>query len=247
MATSSIETRLREAQASLTQTIMQITTSLQSSDWKGLQEKFQTLATGRSESSALLLLLDYLATRKRKVDSVFGKLLIGLSGYNLLAFALQGKPVDVWNKAIGLKLQGPDAEALGTFASGTLGATGALSLITAWTGPSNHRLSVLGTGLIKLMFGFVLINKATSGADGKAEAANQILSLGRYHARTGALLLAYFVMLVWRARSRLNAPKYIADLEKRMTEKLDQLVTVVKDQKTRLDAIAPTPATPKKY
>jgi hypothetical protein len=239
----SIETKLRDAQASFLQTLEQSLTALRTSDWKGLQDHLLSLASARSESAALLLLLDFVATRANgSVDSAFGKLLVGFSGYNLIAFALQDKPAEVWSKVLGIAAQG-QVETLGKFALSVLGATGAVSLLSAWGGPGFHQLPILSAGAVKVLFGYFLVTSATS--DAKLGAAST--ELGRYHARTGLLLIVYALMLAWRSQSKNNAPKYIQDMEKRLNDKLDQLVVVIKDQKSRLDAISPATATPKKY
>ena len=243
---ASLETKVREAQSYVMQGAEATIKTLQTSDWKIIQDKLHQLASNRTETSAVLLALDYLATRSGgTVDSGFGKLLVAITGYNLVSFSLQDKPLQVLKASAGLVLEGRDAETVGNFTVGALGASGVLALATAWDGPSNHPLSVLMIGVLKFIFSFVLLNR---DADPKAkEPLTNLLELGRYHARTGILLFVYSLLLFWRAKTRLSAPKYIVDLEKRINERLDQMVAVVKDQKSRIDALNPTPTTPKKY
>ena len=250
---SSIEAKLKEAQAKAAEVLQQVLAAIQQSDWKFLQDKLQILASGRSETSLALLAIDFFLSRKiggGLNGSVFGKILVALNGYNLLTLALKDKPAKVWKDMAGLSLQGPDAETIGSIALGMIGATGALGVAAGLAGPSEHLLSVLSLAASKLAIGFFLINRATNGGDAAAAVfaeATTMLEFGRHHARTGAVMLLYVVSVMWRGKSKAGTPKYITDMEKRLSDKLDQMVVVVKDQKSRIDAISPATSTPKKY
>ena len=249
----SLEAHARDVQSKLIALFTYLLEHLQqtSQQWKlnDIPSTLQEWALGsrRSETSLALLLLDYFLTTPQSNSSLFGKILVCMNGYNLLSFALHDKPSIVWKQLAGLSLPPGDAETMGALALGLVGSAGAFGVVSGVSGPSNHPFSVFSLALTKLILGFFVINKATTTT--KAE---EVLSLGRFHARTGVVVLMYAVLLVWRAsrlrsKSSSDAPQYMQEMETRLTNRLDQLVTVVKDQKSRLDALAPSPMTPKKY
>jgi len=250
------ESFARDAHAKLLELVRKVLALLQQMDGKQLvQETIQRVLQGKNsvEASIGLFALDYVFSWGYRAgiaesSSVFGKGLIALNGYNLLSLAWQDRAATVWKELAGLSLEGTDGEALGTLALNMLGATGLMGVLSGLTGPGNHVLATLSLALTKLGFAFFLVKRATIAQELNTKMdLSRALELGRYHARTGAVVLAYSLLLIWKGKAKSNTPTYITELEKRVLDRLDQVMSVVKDQKSRSDSSAPLSTTPKKY
>jgi hypothetical protein len=224
--TSTPKPLLFEAQNWVLGYIQNIIVVFQTHDTKSLQEGLEQVLRGKSEASSLVfLILEYLFNKSG--TSFFGKSLLAINGFDLLSYALESyKPLEKVDF---------DANGLTFTLLGMIGSGGCLASVVS---PEKHKLFILLLALSKISLGFFL----AKGANDK------FLIMARHHARSGLVVLLFLLLSLWRERFNETGSE---NAEFRLSKQIEQLVSVVKDQTSRLDAMllpSPNPSTPpKKY
>ena len=144
-----------------------------------------------------------------------GKALLLLNGFSLASFALRGSDKAAsLRAATGLVLKG-ESEILANTLMLNLGLAGVAGMYAGVTGPESNALSVAYLGAVKCILAYTLLNFAggVSATQTIKPDALKLVELLRLHGRTGAVLLAYAVLLAWRNRGRAARPRWAEEME----------------------------------
>jgi len=208
--------------------------------WTALDQVNQVVSQ-RTEISAGMLASEFFFG-PRGSSSTVGRALLVLNGFSLASFAFHSADrVGTLRAATGLALKG-EAEVLAHGLMLNLGAAGLAGLYAGLAGPENNVMSVLALGAAKGALAFVALSFAGGVADAKAVKPEHVklLDLFRQQWRTGAVLVAYALLLAWRNRDRASGPRWAVEMEARLEDRIDTMALELSKDGFKPAAVAAT-------